>query len=112
MGSGLFEPDKATLEHVRQHLAHDPHPLQTTITAPGFIDYFGTMQGETLKTTPIGYDRHHPAIEWLRYKQFLAVHRFSDADVTDDSLVARFAAACAAMRPFLDYLDKASAPLK
>jgi uncharacterized protein (TIGR02453 family) len=113
VGSGLFEPDKAVLDNVRQHIALDARPLRAIIGSTTFVTYFGAMQGDTLKTAPVGYDRNHPAVDLLRYKQFLAVHRFSDGDVIEQEFGTNVVAACVTMRPFLDYLDSASvAPLK
>jgi uncharacterized protein (TIGR02453 family) len=108
VGSGLFEPDKAVLDNVRQHIALDAHPLRTIIGSATFVTYFGAMHGDTLKTAPVGYDRNHPAVDLLRYKQFLAVHKFSDDDVIEPEFGAKVVAVCVAMRPFLDYLDSAS----
>lgn len=108
VGSGLFEPDKVVLDNVRQHLVRDAGPLRDIIAAPSFVDYFGEIRGESLKTAPVGYDRNHSAIDLLRRKQFLAVHRLADADVTGAGVVEYIATACAAMTPFLDYLNEAS----
>jgi uncharacterized protein (TIGR02453 family) len=108
VGSGLFEPDKATLDTVRQHLARDAEPLRALIGAPSFAAHFGALQGETLKTAPQGYARDHPAIDLLRYKQLLAVQRFTDGEVCENGLGGRIVEACIAMQPFLNYLDTLS----
>jgi uncharacterized protein (TIGR02453 family) len=110
-GSGLHEPDKTALEHVRRHIALDAAPLRQILEAPAFVREFGELAGETLKTAPGGYDRQHPAIDLLRYKQFLAIHRLTDSDVLGDDLVSRLVRARNAMQPLLDWLDQAtSAP--
>ena len=111
IGGGMFEPDKNALDNLRQHIALDDTPLRAVIAAPAFAKYFGAIHGETLKTAPQGYDRNHPAIDLLRHKQLLAVHRFGDAEVCAADFVQQVVAAGAAMQPLLDYLDTAaSAP--
>lgn len=110
VASGLFAPEPTELENLRQQLVLDAQPLRAIVADPVFINYFGTLRGETVKTAPKGYDRAHPAIDLLRYKQFLAIHRLSDQQLREVDIVEQIVAACAAMRPFLDYLVAASAP--
>ena len=111
IGSGMFEPNKNALDNLRQHIALDDTPLRAIIAAPAFAKYFGAIHGETLKTAPQGYDRNHPAIDLLRYKQMMAVHHFSDSEIIAPGFVNQFVAANQAMQPLLDYLDTAaSAP--
>jgi hypothetical protein len=40
--------------------------------------YFGTVEGEKVKTVPQGYARDHPEIESLRFKQMVLLHQVSD----------------------------------
>jgi hypothetical protein len=80
IANGLYEPDKDQLEQVRQHIAQDAKSLRDILAAPEFVRWFGAMDGDQLKTAPQGYDRDHPAIDLLRYKQFLAMHHLSGAD--------------------------------
>ncbi len=111
--SGMHEPDKTALDNVRQHIAQGAQPLRDILEAPDFVRYFGTLEGETLKTAPQGYDRQHPAIDLLRYKQYLAMHRLTDADLLSEDLVPRIVSVRNAMQPLLDYLNEAaSAPPK
>ena len=108
IAGGLYEPNSEQLSHVRQHLAQDAQPFREIISAPEFVHWFGDMEGDRLKTAPQGYDRQHPDIDLLRYKQLLAFHRLKDADVVDDALVQRVVGARNAMQPFLAYLEEAA----
>ena len=45
--------------------------MRKLIAAPEFVETFGKLDGEQLKTTPQGYPKDHPNIDLLRYKQFL-----------------------------------------
>ncbi|MGC4021398.1 MAG: DUF2461 family protein [Cyclobacteriaceae bacterium] len=40
--------------------------------------YFGEMDGDQVKTAPKGFDKNHPAIDLLRYKQYWFTRSFSD----------------------------------
>lgn len=111
IAGGLYEPSREQLDHVRQHIAQDAEPLRAILTAPAFVRWFRTMEGDALKTAPQGYDRQHPALDLLRYKQYLVTHPLTDADVVNAGLVQRVVGAHQAMQPFLDYLlESATAP--
>jgi uncharacterized protein (TIGR02453 family) len=108
VANGLYEPDKEQLERMRRAIAADPQSLRDLLAAPNFVHWFGAMDGDQLKTAPQGYDREHPAIDLLRYRQFLAMHRLPDAEVVEDGLLARIMDAYDAMQPFLRWLDEAA----
>ena len=108
IAGGLYEPDSEQLSHVRQHLATDAQAFREIIAAPEFVQWFGALEGDQLKTAPQGYDKQHPDIDLLRYKQYLAFHRLKDTDVVDEGLVQRVIGARNAMQPFLAYLDEAA----
>ena len=93
---------------MRQHLASDAQPFRDILSAPEFVQWFGALEGDQLKTAPQGYDKQHPDIDLLRYKQYLAFHRLKDTDVVDEGLVQRVIGARNAMQPFLAYLDEAA----
>lgn len=108
IANGLYEPDKLQLEQVRQQIAEDADTLRDILAAPEFVRWFGAMEGDQLKTAPQGYGREHPDIDLLRYKQFLALHHLTDAEVVQDGLlVERVIAARNAMQPFMNWLNEA-----
>ena len=105
IAGGIYMPEPAQLNRLRDAIARDAAPLKAVAAEKNFKKYFGQLEGEKVKTVPQGYDRDHPDIELLRFKQLLAVHRLPD----DVALGPRFAAhavkVCAAMRPFNEYLN-------
>jgi uncharacterized protein (DUF2461 family) len=72
-----------------------------------FVHYFGSIEGEKLKTAPKGFPSDHPAIELLKYKQFLAAHKLKDEEVLSDGFAPHLLAACAALKPFASFLQDA-----
>ncbi len=77
----------------------------SVISAKAFQQYFGTVEGEKLKTVPQGYGRDHPELEILRLKEVVAVHHLSDEMVLSSKLESHVIEAFRAMKPFLDYLN-------
>ena len=70
-------------------------------------DTFGVMQGEKLKTSPKGFEKDHPYIEYLRYKSFVLSRAISDKDIRSGAYVALALEAYEKMRPFQAFLARA-----
>ncbi|RME96995.1 MAG: DUF2461 domain-containing protein [Bacteroidetes bacterium] len=103
-GGGFWGPDSSDLKRIRQEIAANPDELRTILTAPEFVKVFGELRGDRLKTAPQGYPKDHPAIDLLRYKQYLLLHEFSDQEAQAPDFAQKIAEVFAAMRPFLDYM--------
>lgn len=104
---GLYMPEPDKLNRFRQAIARDASEFKKITRAKTFVEYFGKVEGEKLKTAPQGYDRSHPEIELLQFKQVTVVHHFPDKEVLAKDFSARMVATCRAMKPFLNYLNDA-----
>ncbi len=105
IAGGLYMPEPAQLNRLRDAIAADARPLKAVAADKNFKKYFGQLEGEKVKTVPQGYDRDHPDIELLRFKQLLAVHHLPDDVVLRPRVAAHAVKVCAAMKPFNDYLN-------
>ncbi len=105
IAGGLYMPEPAQLNRLRDALAEDARPLKAVAADKSFKKYFGQLEGEKLKTVPQGYDRDHPDIELLRFKQLVAVHRLPDEVVLGPRFAAHAVKVCEALKPFNDYLN-------
>jgi uncharacterized protein (TIGR02453 family) len=105
VAGGLYMPEPAQLNRLRDAIAHDAGPLKAVAADKSFKKYFGELEGEKVKTVPQGYDRAHPDIELLRFKQLLAVHHLPDEVVLGPRFAAHVVKVCTAMKPFNDYLN-------
>lgn len=106
IAAAFWGPNAADLKRLRSEFAHDPEPMQKILQSKSFVDTFGTLQGEQLKTAPKGYDVNHKAIDLLRYKQFLIMKRFTDEEVLSPLFLEQALETCKKMRPFLDYMSE------
>ena len=109
VAGGLYDPTSQQLDRFRQAIDRDAAGFRQITQAPDFVEVFGAVEGERLKTAPKGYDRDHPAIDLLQLKQILAMRQFTDQEVVAPDFAGRVVAACWAMRPFLKYLNDALA---
>jgi uncharacterized protein (TIGR02453 family) len=106
LAGGFWGPNAADLKRIRSEFAHDPASFQKILQSKSFINTFGTLQGEQLKTSPKGFDANHEAIDLLRYKQFLVIKRFTDAEVLSPLFLELALDAFKNMRPFFDYMSE------
>jgi uncharacterized protein (TIGR02453 family) len=105
LAGGMWEPTTEQLVHFRQAIDQNAAEFKQITSEKALLDYFGGIEGEKLKTAPQGYDRSHPEIELLQYKQVVVVHYFTDKQVLANDFLDQVVSGCQAMRPFLDYLD-------
>ena len=99
-GGGMWAPDTAQLQAVREHIAANPRRLRTIVESPAFRRTFGELGGEQLQRVPRGFARDHVAAPYLRFRQFLAGRDFE----------ARFASSPRFYQGILDTFQRA-APL-
>lgn len=103
---GFRGPNPEDLKLIRDDIAFDPTPLRNILNSKIFIDTFGCLRGEQLKTTPKGYDANNDGIDLLRYKQFLLIRRFTDEEVLHENFIKEAGATFRNMRPFFDYMSE------
>lgn len=109
VAGGLWMPPADYLKAVRQEIDYNMDELARIIQAPPFKERFGNIQGEQLKTTPKGYDKDNPAIEYLRFKSWNAVMPLSDKVVLSKDFMHVVLEAFRAVKPFNGFLME---PLK
>ncbi len=105
VAGGFWGPDAKDLKLIRDQIAADDDALREILKEPGFQSYFGEMQGEQVKSSPKGFSKDDPAIDLLRYKQFLLVKNFTNEEVLKPDFAAKVADSFHRMRPFHDYFS-------
>lgn len=106
LAGGFWGPNASDLKRIRAEFALDPATFQKILNSKSFKSNFGTLQGEQLKTKPKGFEIDHPAIDLLRYKQFLVIKRFTDKEVLSPNFLELALDAFKNMRPFFDYMSE------
>ena len=106
VGGGFWEPNKDDLLRIRKELAIDASELREIMKQNEFIKYFGTLQGEELKTAPRDFDKDHPNIDLIRKKQFLVSRNFTTKEILSPQFKEEVIATYKAMRPFFDYISE------
>lgn len=102
---GFWGPEPGDLKRIRDEFSYDDKPFRKILKNKTFVSTFRDLQGEQIKTTPKGFASDDPAIDLLRYKQFLLIRRFSDKEVLSPVFLKELNENFRRMRPFLDYMS-------
>lgn len=103
IGGGFWNPDKEDLLRIRKGIETEDD-LEIILNEPKLKKDFGGLFGEALKTAPKGFDKDHPRIDLIRYKQFLLKRDFSNKFVFEADLKDQVINGYQTMRPFFMYM--------
>lgn len=103
IGGGFWNPDKEDLLRIRKGIEAEDD-LVLILNDPKLKADFGGLFGESLKTAPKGFDKEHPRIDLIRYKQFLLKRDFNDKDVFKAGFKDLVIDGYTTMQPFFQYM--------
>lgn len=72
--TGVYMPEKPTLQAIREKLAANPDKFNKIITSKAFKDYFGEVKGEKAKILPAELKEAAKKQSLIYNKQFYLVH--------------------------------------
>ncbi len=105
VGGGFYAPEKEDLLRIRKEFEMDTTEIEKITSDKNFVNHFGKMRGESLKTAPRDFDKEHPNIKWINMKQFYAFREFTDDEVIAESFPKEVVSTFLAIRPFFDYMS-------
>jgi len=105
LAAGFWQPNKEDLLRIRKELELDASEFRTVVNKKSFKEVWGELQGETLKTAPKGFDKEHPDIDLLRYKQFIFTRNFTDKEVLSKNFLDEVDSSFKAIRPYFDLMS-------
>jgi len=105
MAGGAYMPPAPWLSAIREKISEYPEEFLKITTNKEFINYFGSLDGEKLKTAPKGYPKDHPHVELLKFKSYLVVNEAPDKLVLSSKYLDHVINVFKAMKPLNDYLN-------
>ena len=102
-GIGIWRPDAPSLARLRAALIDKPKAWQKAVSAKPFVSVY-TLEGDSLKRPPKGFDPDHPLIEDLKRTDFVAVAKLTDKQVTAKGFLDGYVALCKAGTPFMKWV--------
>ena len=105
LAGGAYMPPSPWLSEIREKISDYPDEITGILKARDFVKYFGSLDGEKLKTAPKGYPTTHPQIELLKYKSYLVVNEVQDKMVVSKEFQDHVIKVFKAMKPLNDFLN-------
>lgn len=105
IAGGAYMPPSPWLSAIREKIDEEPEKFLKIIQHKDFIQYFGKLDGERLKSAPKGYPSDHPHIDLLKFKSYLVVNEVPDKKVLGNDYLTHIVDVARAMKPLNDFLN-------
>jgi uncharacterized protein (TIGR02453 family) len=105
IAGGAYMPPMPWLNAIREKIDEQGDLFLKIINNREFMNFFGKIEGEKLKSAPKGYSKDHPYIEILKLKSFLASKMISDKEILRKEYFDFIVNACKVMKPLNDFLN-------
>jgi uncharacterized protein (TIGR02453 family) len=103
---GFWGPNSEDMKRIREDIDLNHEDWRKLLKDKMFVKTFGSLQGEKLSSAPRGYEKDHPAIDLLNYKQFLLIHTFTDEEVLSAGFYKKINEVYIKMRPYFNYMSE------
>jgi uncharacterized protein (TIGR02453 family) len=110
IAGGLYCPEAPDLKKMRKEIAYFHDDLEAILNEKDFkreFKDFDRNEKDTLKNPPRGYEKEHPAIEFLKLKSFECSQRIDISEVTKKDFVATMSKKLIALKPLNDFINRA-----
>ncbi len=102
-GIGLWRPETPVAYTIRQFIADHADRWTDIIHEPAFEESF-TLDGDSLKRPPKGFAADHPLVADLKRKDFIAITKLTQKEITGPSFLDRFNDRLEVTVPFMRFL--------
>jgi len=103
LGVGCWRPEPEALARIRERVASQPEKWFAARDEQQFVAHWA-LSGDKLARPPRGYAAEHPAIEDLKYKDFVAMAPLGFDEIVGPELLQLTADRFAAATPFMGFL--------
>lgn len=110
IAGGFYCPEAEDLKKVRKEIAYFHEDLEEIMNNKNFQNEFGDFdrnEKSLLKNPPRGYEKDHPAIEFLKLKSFETSQKFDIEEVTKEDFVAKMTKKLIVLKPLNDFINRA-----
>ncbi|PBJ13756.1 DUF2461 domain-containing protein [Flavobacterium sp. ACN6] len=110
IAGGFYSPESEDLKKVRKEIAFFQDDLEEILNNKDFKKEFGNLdinENNSLKSMPRGYEKDHPAIEFLKLKSYTATQVYDISEVTKKDFVSKMSQKLIALKPLNDFINRA-----
>ena len=105
-GLGLWRPATADAYAIREKISDEPGRWKRAAHGKRFSDVY-SLEGDSLKRPPRGFDPEDPLLDDLKRKDFLGSTKLTQKAVTSPTFLDDYAKLCRAGSPFMRFLCEA-----
>ena len=110
IAGGFYCPEAEDLKKVRKEIAFFHDDLEEIMHDKNFQKEFGDFdrnENNLLKNPPRGYEKDHPAIEYLKLKSFETSQKFDIEEVLKKDFVSKMTQKLIVLKPLNDFINRA-----
>ena len=110
IAGGLYCPTPEDLKKMRKEIAYFHDDLETILNKKDFkkeFKDFDRNEKNMLKNPPRGFEKEHPAIEFLKLKSFESSQRIDISEVTKNDFVVTMSKKLIVLKPLNDFINRA-----
>ena len=109
-GGGIYMPSAETLKKIRREIAGFYEELEEIVRSEDFANTFGNFDRDEniqLSRPPMGYDKNHPALEFLKLKSFTATKLLENQLLSDPNGVDIIVDILKKTKPLNEFINRA-----
>jgi uncharacterized protein (TIGR02453 family) len=110
IAGGFYSPEAEDLKKVRKEIAFFHDDLDAILNDKNFKKEFKNLdfnESNALKNPPRGYEKVHPAIEFLKLKSYTASQKFDITEVSKKDFVTVMSQKLIALKPLNEFINRA-----
>jgi uncharacterized protein (TIGR02453 family) len=110
IAGGFYCPEADDLKKIRREIAFFYEDLEEILANEEFkkiFGYFDKNDSNILKNPPRGYEKEHPAIEYLKLKSFETSQKFNLEEILQPDFVAKMSQRLILLKPLNDFMNRA-----
>jgi uncharacterized protein (TIGR02453 family) len=110
IAGGLYCPEAEDLKKMRKEIEFFYDDLEQILKEKNFqkeFKDFDRNEGNILKNPPRGYEKDHPAIDFLKLKSFETSQKFDIEEVLKKDFVTKMADKLIVLKPLNDFINRA-----
>jgi uncharacterized protein (TIGR02453 family) len=104
--AGVYMPEREELLEIRNLLSERHSEFRELLRARSLRNAMGELQGEQLSRVPKGFDKDHPAEDFLRRRQWFVESTMSGDVVTSARLLPEILLRFRAAAPMIEFLNQ------